>query len=214
MVEHGKSLYDDALALADRVRARISRIDGLHVHDRADFCGPGKASDLDPLQIVIDISAWRVTGYRAADWLRRNHRINLHVSDHRRVSAQLTHADDDRTADILLAALSDLARHAPRPRTGQPVHLPAPGELRPEQAALPRDAFFGRTEQVPWERARGRIAAEMLTPYPPGIPAALPGERLTTDVLRYLRTGVEAGMVVPDAVDTGMTTIRVLCDEG
>ncbi|MGW1510731.1 Orn/Lys/Arg family decarboxylase, partial [Streptomyces sp. NPDC002394] len=61
---------------------------------------------------------------------------------------------------------------------------------------------------------QGRIAAEMLTPYPPGIPAALPGERLTMDVLRHLRTGVEAGMVVPDAVDTGMTSIRVLCDEG
>lgn len=78
---------------------------------------------------------------------------------------------------------------------------------------LPRDAFFGRTEQVPWREADGRIAAEMLTPYPPGIPAALPGERLTGDVLRYLRSGVDAGTVVPDAVDTDVTSIRVLREE-
>ncbi|GAA3385281.1 ornithine decarboxylase [Streptomyces racemochromogenes] len=213
MAEHGKALYDDVLALAGRMRERLSRIDGLHVHGRDDFCGPGKAFDLDPLQVIIDISALRVTGYRAADWLRRHHRVNLHVCDHRRVSAQLTHADDDHTAGSLLAALTDLAAHAPQLRTGQPVEVPSPSGLRLEQAVLPRDAFFGRTEQVPAERAAGRVAAEMLTPYPPGIPAALPGERLNEDVLRYLRTGVEAGMVLPDAVDTDATSIRVLRED-
>ncbi|MFJ6793164.1 aminotransferase class I/II-fold pyridoxal phosphate-dependent enzyme [Streptomyces sp. NPDC091268] len=210
MVEHGKALYDDALALAGQVRARIDGIDGMRVHGRADFCGPDLAADLDPLQIIIDISAWEVTGYRAADWLRERHRINLHVADHRRISAQLTHADDADSAAVLLTALSDLAAHAGSLRTGRPVEVPPPSRLRLEQAALPRDAFFGPTEQVPWEEAEGRIAAEMLTPYPPGIPAALPGERLDKEVLRYLRSGVEAGMVVPDAVDTEAKSIRVV----
>ncbi|MFE4257254.1 aminotransferase class I/II-fold pyridoxal phosphate-dependent enzyme [Streptomyces sp. NPDC056883] len=210
MVEQGRVLYDDALAVAHQVRGRISRIDGMRVHGREDFCGPGKAADMDPLQIIIDISAWELTGYKAADWLRENHRINLHIADHRRISAQLTHADDHTTAETLLTALTDLAAHAPQLRTGQPVDVPPPSRLRLEQAALPRDAFFGPTEQVPWEKADGRIAAEMLTPYPPGIPAALPGERLTADVLRYLRSGVEAGMVVPDAVDRNVASVRVL----
>ncbi len=93
------------------------------------------------------------------------------------------------------------------------MEVPWPAKLRLEQAALPRDASFGRTEQVSWEKADGRIAAEMLTPYPPGIPAARPGERLNEDVLRYLRSGVEAGMVVPDAVDTKVTSVRVRRDE-
>ncbi|OLZ62542.1 ornithine decarboxylase [Streptomyces amritsarensis] len=210
MAEHGKALYDDTLALADRVRDRISGIGGMRVHGREDFCGPGRAADMDPLQVVVDISAWEVTGYRAADWLRRHHRINLHLADHRRISAQLTHADDQETADSLLTALTDLAGHAAQLRTGQPVRVPQPPRMRLEQAALPRDAFFGPTEQVPWNEADGRIAAEMLTPYPPGIPAALPGERLTADVLHYLRSGVEAGMVVPDAVDTDVTSVRVV----
>jgi arginine/lysine/ornithine decarboxylase len=78
---------------------------------------------------------------------------------------------------------------------------------------LPRDAFFGRTEQVPIKQAVGRVAAEMLTPYPPGIPAAIPGERLNAQVLDYLRTGVEAGMVVPDAADTKLESVRVLIED-
>ncbi|MCY0928018.1 ornithine decarboxylase [Streptomyces sp. H27-H1] len=213
MVEQGEALYDHALALAHKTRDRIARIDGMHVHGRDDFCGPGRAADMDPLQIIIDVSAWEVTGYRAADWLRENHRINLHLVDHRRISAQLTHADDADTAEALLGALTDLAARRTELRTGQPVEVPSPSRLRMEQATLPRDAFFGRTEQVPWHKAAGRIAAEMLTPYPPGIPAALPGERLNEDVLRYLRSGVEAGMVVPDAVDTKAQSIRVLREE-
>ncbi len=76
-------------------------------------------------------------------------------------------------------------------------------------AGLPRDAFFGPAENVPVSEAAGRVAAEMITPYPPGIPAVLPGERLTEPVLRYLVTGLEAGMNLPDAADSRLETIRV-----
>ncbi|MBQ1124330.1 ornithine decarboxylase, partial [Streptomyces sp. B15] len=50
------------------------------------------------------------------------------------------------------------------------------------------------------------------TPYPPGIPTVLPGERLTRTVLDYLRSGVEAGMNLPDAAAPDLDTVRVLAD--
>jgi arginine decarboxylase len=213
MVEQGRALYDDALAIARSARARIAAIDGMHVHGREDFSGPGRAFDMDPLQVIIDITALGTTGYRAADWLRERHRINLHLSDHRRISAQLTHADDEKSLHTLLTGLQDVADHAGELRPADPVEVPTPEQLRLEQVLLPRDAFFGRTEQVPWDRASGRISAEMLTPYPPGIPAALPGERLTSAVVSYLRTGTDAGMVVPDAADTDVRSIRVVAED-
>ncbi|MFB8201684.1 aminotransferase class I/II-fold pyridoxal phosphate-dependent enzyme [Kitasatospora purpeofusca] len=209
MVQHGQQLYDHALDLAHRTRRAIDTINGMHVHGRDDFCGPGRAADLDPLQVIIDISALHISGYDAGDWLRANHRINLHVCDHRRISAQLTHADDQQSTTRLRNALTDLAAQAAHLRPAPPIHIPSPQELRLEQVMLPRDAFFGPTEQVPWQDAVGRVTAEMLTPYPPGIPAALPGERLNRDVLAYLHSGVRAGMVVPDAADPELGTIRV-----
>lgn len=213
MVEHGHALYDDTLALAKTVRAQIAEIDGMHVHGRDDFCGPGRAADLDPLQVIVDISRLGTTGYRIADWIREHHQINLHLSDHRRTSAQLSHADDARSADALVAALSDVADHADGLRPTPRVEVPDPAGLRLEQVMLPRDAFFGRVEQVPWEKAVGRVSAEMLTPYPPGIPAALPGEKLNSEILHYLRSGVDAGMVVPDAADTEVKTVRVSVED-
>ncbi|RPE36631.1 aminotransferase class I/II-fold pyridoxal phosphate-dependent enzyme [Kitasatospora cineracea] len=198
-----------ALALAADVRERIEALDGLHVHGRDDFCGPDLAADLDPLQVIVDVSALGTTGYRAGDWLRSYHQLTLHVCDHRRISAQLTHADDATTADALLRGLRGLVAAADTLRPAARVRVPDPGELRLEQAALPRDAFFGPTEQVPLEKASGRTAAEMLTPYPPGIPAVLPGERLNDAVLDYLRTGLEAGMLIPDSAGPDLATVKV-----
>nr|WP_269144741.1 hypothetical protein [Streptomyces luteolifulvus] len=91
--------------------------------------------------------------------------------------------------------------------------MPSPAELRMEQARLPRDAYFEPHEDVPVHRAAGRPAGEMITPYPPGIPAVLPGERLTEPVLRYLSSGVAAGLNLPDAADTQLNTIRVVAQE-
>lgn len=212
MVQHGKRLIGGALDLAARVRDEIETIDGIHVHGADDFCGPGLATDLDPLPGIMDISALGTTGYRAADWLREHHHIDMHLMDHRRISAQITHADDGDTVDRLLTALRGLARHADSLRDAPQVAVPPPDQLRMDQVQLPRDAYFDHHTDVPVEQAAGRIAAEMITPYPPGIPAVLPGERLTDPVLRYLTTGVRAGMNLPDAADPHLNTIRVVAE--
>lgn len=75
---------------------------------------------------------------------------------------------------------------------------------------LPRDAFFASVEQVPADMAAGRIAAEQITPYPPGIPAVVPGELLNDAVIEYLRTGHAAGMNIPDVADAALESFRVV----
>lgn len=212
MALHGKELMGGALDRAARVRAAVERLDGMHVNDRDDFCGAGLAHDLDPLIVTIEVDGLGMTGYRAADWLRQYRTVDVHLSDHRRIGAQITHADDEETAGELIAALEDLAGAAPGLRPVPGVEVPAPAELQLEQVRIPRDAFFGPAEDVPADEAVGRIAAEMITPYPPGIPVVLPGERLTEPVLRYLLTGRDAGMNLPDPTDPHLETIRVTAD--
>jgi hypothetical protein len=68
----------------------------------------------------------------------------------------------------------------------------------------------GRTEDVPAKEAVGRVCAEQITPYPPGIPVLLPGERIGQDALDYLLTGVHSGMVLPDPTDPQLETVRVV----
>jgi arginine/lysine/ornithine decarboxylase len=205
MVEHGKDLLGDALALAHTTRAALADLPGIRVM-ADEFADHSYA--YDPLKIVIDVSELGISGYQGADWLREHQRVTVGLSDHRRMVAQLTVADDDRTARTLVKAVAALAEaDLPRPRR---IDLPAPAELELETAMLPRDAFFAETEQVAAADAVGRVSAEMITPYPPGAPAVLPGEVITTAVLDYLRSGLAAGMQIPDPVDADLESVRVV----
>jgi arginine decarboxylase len=132
------------------------------------------------------------------------------LSDHRRIEATLSLADDDRTAARLMSALGALTKGASDlPRAGR-VELPSAAALELEPAMLPRDAFFAPKETVAAAQAVGRICAEQITPYPPGIPVIIPGERITAELLDYLRSGVNVGMQLPDAADSALDTIRVV----
>jgi arginine/lysine/ornithine decarboxylase len=160
---------------------------------REEFPGTEASHDLDPLHVVIDVSELGVSGYDAADWLREQQRVDVGLSDHRRIEATPSVADDDQTADRLLAALRALASDATDLPRARPVALPGVTELEFEPTMLPRDAFFAAKQTVEADKAAGRICAEQITPYPPGIPVIIPGERITAELLDYLRTGLAAG---------------------
>jgi len=209
MVQHGTRLIGDALALTERTRQAIEGIDGLHVL-REELLSEEASHDYDPMHVLIDVKQLGVSGYQVADWLRAEHRIDVGINDHRRIEATLSIADDDETTGRLIAALEQLPEAAAAMPEPPHVALPSAKDLEPDMATLPRDAFFGPVETVPAAEAAGRVAAEQVTPYPPGIPALLPGARINPAVVDYLRTGLAAGMVIPDAADPSLETLRVV----
>ncbi|WP_028813614.1 hypothetical protein [Streptomyces flavidovirens] len=142
MVEHGHALYDDTLALAASVRARSPASTACTYTGGTTSAGAASQPTWTPSgsSSTSPGSARPATG--AADWLREHHQINLHLSDHRRVSAQLGHADDEHTAQTHASALRDIAAHADELRPAPTVEIPDPHQLQLEQVLLPRDAFF------------------------------------------------------------------------
>jgi arginine/lysine/ornithine decarboxylase len=211
MVEQGTELLDAALARAARLREAIDGIDGLSLMGR-EVVRPGAAFDLDPLVFTIDVRPLGISGYQAGDWLRADCQVDIGSADACRISARLTHADDDGMVDRLIDALRRLVEAAPSMERQAPVDLPTPRSLELESVLRPRDAFFARVEQVPVAEAVGRVVAEMVSPYPPGVPVLAPGERINQEVVDYLTTGVAAGMLIPDAADPEMKTLRVVAE--
>jgi arginine/lysine/ornithine decarboxylase len=212
MVEHGETLLGSALGVARRLRHDLDALPGLHVLKDA-LMRREASRDLDELQVLIDVTELGISGYQAADWLREHERLDVGLSDHARILTTISMADDDETVQWLRVALDRLIAAAPKLPAPHPVQLPAPGDLELVSVARPRDAFFGPTEDVPAQDAIGRVAAEQITPYPPGIPAIVPGERINREVIDYLLSGLKAGMVLPDPADPQLNTVRVT-DEG
>nr|WP_284989399.1 hypothetical protein [Arthrobacter sp. efr-133-TYG-120] len=201
MVQHGSELLGNALALARTLHADIDALPGIHVLED-ELLAVESSHDLDRMQILMDLSGPGISGYQAADWLRENCRIDMGLSDHRRIMATLSMADDV-AASRLMDALGALIGAAPTIAPAAPVDLPAPHELELETVVLPWDAFFGPAEDIPTRDAIGRVAAEQITPYPPGIPAIVPGERTR---LAYTGTTAQKGCVRTLRLLTGTAT--------
>ncbi|MEU3522153.1 ornithine decarboxylase [Streptomyces sp. NPDC006654] len=209
MVEQGHELLETALHRAGRIREAIADLPGLRPMGQ-EIVAEGHAASFDPLKLVVDVRELGISGMQAAEWLRAHRHVDVGGSDTCRISASITHADDDETEKVLLDALHALVDAADTLERRPPVHLPAPGALELEQAMLPREAFFAPVDHVPAEQAAGRIAAETISPYPPGVPAVAPGEVITEEVVDYLRTGVEHGVLIPDASDPSVRVLRVV----
>jgi arginine decarboxylase len=209
MVRDGERLLSNALDLARFVRDEIEQRDGLHVlHD--ELLHEEASTDLDILHVLIDLKGLGIYGYQAADWIRENCHVDMGLSDHRRMEATLSMADDRAAADRLLAALDALREAAPSFDRPPKIDFPSYADLEVEPVLLPRDAFFGPTEMVRVRESVGRVCAEQITPYPPGIPALIPGERINEGVVDYLLTGKEAGMTLPDPADPAFEHIKVV----
>ncbi|HEY2832658.1 MAG TPA: ornithine decarboxylase [Sporichthyaceae bacterium] len=210
MVRDGHRIWQGVLERTKRIRQQIAQLPGLDLMGREVLDGDCGSHDLDLTRLTIDVRPLGITGYVAAEWLRNNCRVNVGTADYCHLGAQISAGDDDDTERKLLDGLRRLLDAAPGlPRAPQ-VPLPGPGAFEAEPAMLPREAFFAAAEHVPASAAPGRIAAEMLTPYPPGVPMVVPGEVIDAESVAYLTAGVRAGMYVPDAADPQLHTFHVV----
>jgi arginine/lysine/ornithine decarboxylase len=205
----GEALLGRAIDHAERLRAAIRAIPGLDLMELEP--GPG-AFAFDPTHVSVDVIGLGMTGFAAADWLRRNEGLHVELADHRRVMALISYADSDANIDRTIAALRRLSSGHANGDHGPIPDIPGPADLRQETVMLPRDAYLGTTELVDWRKAPGRISAEMICPYPPGIPITAPGERLTDNVVVYLQQLAAAGVMVEGAGDETLQQLRVVVE--
>jgi lysine decarboxylase len=168
---------------------------------------------VDPTHVMIETCSVGLTGFEADDWLRDERQIDFELADHRRLMPLITFAHGEAEIDRLVRALRDLVDERGDPGASTAVRpLPSRRELRTEQAMRPRDAFFARAETVKAAEAAGRVSAELVTPYPPGIPACAPGEVLNDALLAYFEEIVAHGAFVEGATDQSLETFRVVAE--
>ena len=74
----------------------------------------------------------------------------------------------------------------------------------------PREAFFAAHETVAGDAAIGRVSAELVAPYPPGVPVLAPGELVTAEALAALRATRADGGRIAYATDPTLNTLQVL----
>ena len=152
---------------------------------------PGVAG-WDPLRIVIDVRGTGCTGYEVAAALRRRLRRHVELATHATLVLILGLAQPPRRSSASRATSEAVVRRIERPGDGRGAR-PRPGVERNEVVVPPREAFLGEAEAVRRRRRRRARLGESIAGYPPGIPALLPGERITAELVAYLRELRDAG---------------------
>ena len=121
-----------------------------------------------------------------------------------------TIGNTDLDMDRLVAGFTEVADHVGARDGDAPAGLTADLlAIRPETVLTPREAFLAADETVALAQASGRIAAEAITPYPPGIPLVMPGERFGADVIALLSALRTAGNPI-SASDPSVQTVKTV----
>ncbi|MCE0534755.1 aminotransferase class V-fold PLP-dependent enzyme [Kineosporia rhizophila] len=195
---HGERLLGDLRDLRTHVLKRLSGTAGLEVLD-----GPG----LDPAKLVIRLPGTGALGGRV-DQRLRSQGFLLEMSDRDTLIPMLTVADDlagvNALVDALITAV-EAERGPARPDSGALAWRTVPVTGLP-----PREAFFARHETVSAQQAIGRISAELIAPYPPGIPVLAPGEVITPEIVSGLQQVRADGGRIAYAEDPDLATFQVV----
>jgi lysine decarboxylase len=207
LVRDGRRLVERAVGLAAAARAALRRIPGLDVLDAAALDLPEER--LDPLKLVVDVTGLGMTGLTAEARLRRELALAPEGSDLRSVFLVVALGDDETSIARLVHAFQRLAERAVRARVAVPrscgeVLAPVPAPLTPQEA------WQRASLALPLTACVGELSAELVVPYPPGIPILAPGELVTAATVAYLQEAVACGVHVHGTADEELTTLRVV----
>ncbi|MCD4783789.1 MAG: aminotransferase class V-fold PLP-dependent enzyme [Candidatus Eremiobacteraeota bacterium] len=136
----------------------------------------------DPTKLILSVNREKtgISGIEVAERLKHTHGVEAEMSSLDYVVFIFTGFETDRDVDRLRDSIDSISG------LGNPSCKGPNTSSLPGMKLSPRDAYFRDKEMIPLSQSPGRISAEIITPYPPGIPLLVPGEELTCDVVDYI----------------------------
>ncbi|MDZ8223671.1 aminotransferase class I/II-fold pyridoxal phosphate-dependent enzyme [Nostoc sp. ChiVER01] len=215
MALHGKMLMSRTLQLADEARTKINQIPGLSVLSSPLKGGLGGSPGfvaLDKTRLTVTVSNLGLTGFEADEILDEKFAVTAEFASLQHLTFIISLGNTLADIEQLLQSFTTLAKEYRRTNLNVKSHLWQ--ELFTTQChALcysPREAFFAVSEILPLIQTNQRICAEIVCPYPPGIPVLMPGEVITKPVLDYLQQIQAMGGLISGCADRSLQTLKVV----
>jgi len=224
---HGEQLMTQTLLLAEKARSRISLIPGLSVLEPLNT--PGFAA-LDRTRLTVKVSDLGITGFAADEILHSELAVTAELPMPQHLTFIISLGNTETDIDNLVKALTILEgrrkkeegrrkkeegrekkeerrRKREEGRFAQSPNLPL---SHSPPLLSPREAFFFPAETLAADKAVDRLSAELICPYPPGIPVLMPGEIITPEAVDYLQQVLTAGGKITGCSDRGLQTLKVV----
>ncbi|MBO0349216.1 aminotransferase class I/II-fold pyridoxal phosphate-dependent enzyme [Phormidium pseudopriestleyi FRX01] len=205
MALQGQELMTQTLALGSRAREEIAQIPGLSVLTPPEPRSPGFVAG-DRTRLTVGVWGWGLSGYEVDEMLQElGVTCELPSPDHLTFIISLGNTSAD--IDQLVQGFSTLSHDYWHKQRSVCLHPMPPS---PALSLCPRDAFFALVEAIPITEAIARVSAELVCPYPPGIPILMPGEVITLEAVAYLQQVLAHGGILTGCSDPTLTTLKVV----
>jgi arginine/lysine/ornithine decarboxylase len=210
MASVGRALMEQTLQLADKARSQIGKIPRLAILN-SDRAGTPGFFALDRTRLTVTVSALGIDGFAADEIFYQHLGVTAELPTLRHLTFAIALGNTEADIDRLINAFQRLVEEYGQANAIVP-EIETSLQLPPSMSALSvRDAFFASAQTVTIEEAIGRISAESVCPYPPGIPILLPGEEISADAIATLQSIVKAGGLISGCSDERLQTLRVVC---
>jgi arginine decarboxylase len=198
LARDGKELCARLLRSVAAAKERLRQVPGLEVLD-----GPG----VEPTKLVVLLAGTGANGYAIEnDLVAAGMMVEMADRD-TLVPIPVLADDEDQVARFVEAMIEAIERHRSAPRH---LETAAAWSVVPQTILAPREAFFAPNETVAADAAVGRVSAELIAPYPPGVPVLAPGELITAQALNALREVRADGGRIAYAADPSLATLQVI----
>ena len=222
---HGAELMAKTLLLAQKARSGISQIPGLSVLELLKIPG---FTDLDQTRLTVKVSDLGITGFAADEIMHSQFGVTAELPMPQHLTFIISLGNTETDIDNLVKGFQNLSHNFGGGQDAQPLlptrkfTLCGTGILPvlengvisqlgfPPPPLSPREAFFSPTETVAADKAVDRLCAELICPYPPGIPVLMPGEIITSKALEYLQQILADGGKITGCSDPRLQTLKVV----
>lgn len=186
MANQGKILLDKTLKLARQARKAINKIPLLHCYGN-ELINTSHIFNYDETKLYVDVSQTGLTGNEVKSILGKKYKVEAELSDNKSILFALTISDTAQDIKRLIYGLQQTIqdlKNSARFSVTEELSFPA---LATETHLTPAEVFFAKQKAVPLIESEGHICAEMIIPYPPGIPILMPGEMIKNDIIDYIK---------------------------
>jgi arginine/lysine/ornithine decarboxylase len=213
MATQGAALLQQTLELAADASHQISQIVGLQVLRPEQLKQSASFFALDSTRLTITVTELGITGFEADEILHQQLNVTAELPTLSSLTLILTPGNTAADIEQLIAGCTILADRPANGAARSPAKaaklpsVPFPDSLPP---LLPRAAFFAPTLTLPTQQAINHISAELICPYPPGIPVLFPGEVIRSEAVQYLQQILAQGGTITGCADPSLDTLKVI----
>lgn len=207
-VTQGEALLEKVIQAAEYGRTQINTLKKFNCFTRKEIQKMGY--DLDVTKLTVNVTRTGFSGYQIEDILTKEYNIQVDCADIFNLIAIMGIGSDRSDVVALVNALKDIEKKYQGHQQNWTLQIPS---LSTEMVMMPRDVFLSaKTKRVPLNKSVGHISAQTLTPYPPGIPVLIPGERITKEICDYLMDMSAKDIRVSGQETETLRTVKVVAN--